>query len=122
MDVEKICKGWCIPLFIHIGLSIIQLLFVLFKKTYDDNGKKVTYPLSIRMIIFGIVLVWDILIGILLYYLCKHCHQGWAWVIILLPIILSFIMFVFIFIAAVSVASKFKRLDNPYMQLDYSNY
>lgn len=64
-----------LPLYIFIALAIIALIVMLFSGA--------TAAAFIGYIIFAIL--W----GLLLWWLCDICELGWAWFVLLLPLIIA---------------------------------
>ena len=90
-DVE--CNGWCTPLYIYIFLAVIQVGLIMTMKVYHPYHKRyVNAPGSIKTRYAMLTIIWTIFISLIMYYLCKYCHPGWAWFILLLPILLNIIM------------------------------
>ena len=103
------CEGWCWPLYIYIALAVLQLAAIPMMKTYDSTTKTYTAASTVvKFRYFITALVWNLLIGFLLYYLCKKCHNRWAWFVLLLPIIFDILLFLLIGVAAVTVLAATK--------------
>ena len=84
--------SWCWPFIIYVVLGLIAMianLYLLF------TSKKVTIGSGVVYVIFK--LLFFLFFGWLIYYLCKKGHTGWAWVVLLLPLIISVIFTLFIF-------------------------
>ena len=71
------CSGWCIPVYIQIAIAVFQLVLIAVSRM---SSKLTNATMS---------LLWNIVITVILYYLCENCHDGWAWFVLLLPIILN---------------------------------
>lgn len=102
--VKGECSGWCWPLYIYIALAVLQLLAIPMMKVYDPTTK--TYsaaPVAVKYRNMIVSIVWNVLVGFLMYYLCAKCRTGWSWFILLLPIILSVLLLIMIGGAAVAV-------------------
>jgi uncharacterized membrane protein len=87
------CEGWCPPTVIYLVLSLLSTFISLMNcHKYDEikyNGmNKVSYTI-IHLFFIGLW-TW------FLYWLCSKCYNTTAWIILLLPIIIIFIMFLFI--------------------------
>ncbi len=103
------CEGWCWPVYIYIAIAVLQLVAIPMMKAYDSTTKTYTSaPTAIKVRYFIGSLVWNLLIGFLLYYLCKKCHNRWAWFVLLLPIIFDLLLFVLFGVAAVTVFAATK--------------
>lgn len=86
--VAKTCSGWCWPLIIYILLVALSFLSMLM------SGQNLVNVQS------GLLwnLLWSLLFGFILYWLCSNCYEGWAWILLLLPLlILGFIVGTYIF-------------------------
>lgn len=76
---KKLTSGWCIPFIIYIVISAIVILgFILSRRSV---GETITYVL--------IQLVWVVLFGLIIYWLCKSGKTGWAWFVLFLPLIIQ---------------------------------
>lgn len=73
-------SGWCLPLIVYIVLSVLSIIFMLL------NNRNQT----IVNIIFS--LIWIFAWGLLIWWLCKRGHTGWAWVVVFLPLIIFIIL------------------------------
>lgn len=67
-----------LPLYIFIALAIIFLIGMLFA----SSGAAA----------FIGVLIFAILWGLLIWWLCDICQLGWAWFVLLLPIIVGMLI------------------------------
>ena len=78
------CKasGICPPVVIYVALSVLGLLSMMSPKNKGDASPKIW-----QSVIYVIVMT------LLLYYLCKTCHDKLAWGLLLLPFILLALMF-----------------------------
>jgi|688.fasta_scaffold417402_3 hypothetical protein len=75
------CNQFCAPFIIYVILSIISLL-----STFQ------TQQTQILIITLTIHIISNLIFGYLIYWLCYHCHLTIAWIVLLLPIILSIIL------------------------------
>lgn len=66
-----------LPAIIYVMLCIISIVATLF-------GKNTTKQKAINA---GITTAWSVFWGIIIFLLCYYCHSGWAWFILLFPII-----------------------------------
>lgn len=90
------CSGWCVPLYIYLVLAMVQIASILLTKSHIPWKTKVLY--------LAISISWNILIGSLMYYLCKQCHSGWSWIVLLLPLAINVIsMFILIFTSPIGI-------------------
>lgn len=81
-------------------LVVINVLLVLFEKNAANKGWRIV-----------VRIVWALLIGALLFWLCRECHTGWAWFVLLLPLIITFFIVFAVLIGVgagvgASIASK----------------
>lgn len=84
-DVKK-SGGWCIPFIVYIIISAIVILGFIFSKR--PMGETVTYVL--------LQLIWIVLIGLIIYWLCKSGKVGWAWFVLFLPLIIQIVWVVLV--------------------------
>lgn len=82
---KKKCKGFCLPLIFFIIIFILNLLII---PLYQGDA-------TLFMLIY--TLLAHLIVGIIIYLLCKHCHTGWAWIVLFLPLIIFIIMSVVLF-------------------------
>lgn len=82
-------KGLCPALYVYLALTILFILFELFL-AHDGNRFS---RINNRMIAVGLVfkLVW----GIIIYYLCYTNHDNTAMFLVLFPMIFALLMLVF---------------------------
>lgn len=69
------------PFMIYLILSAIVLLGFIFSKR--GMGETVTYVL--------LQIIWIIIIGFIIYWLCKSGKVGWAWFVLFLPLIIQIV-------------------------------
>lgn len=69
------------PFIIYLILSAIVLLGFIFSKR--GMGETVTYVL--------LQIVWIVIIGFIIYWLCKSGKVGWAWFVLFLPLIIQIV-------------------------------
>ena len=76
------CKesGWCAPLIIYLIINVIGLV-AMARQTSEKNRAK-TIATS---------LLWTLFWSFVMYTLCSNCKQGWAWLLLILPILLWFV-------------------------------
>ena len=77
---KKRCSGFCWPTIIYIILASTS--FVLW---FFVGGIGTLFSMLFQLLITG-------LFTLLLYMLCRHCHNRWAWFFLLLPFILIGLM------------------------------
>jgi len=76
-------NGWCAPLIIYLSLSVIGMIGIL----RQPNKKMINILTSF---------LWTLFWTFVMYTLCKNCHSGWAWLILLFPLILWGILSMFV--------------------------
>jgi 4-hydroxybenzoate polyprenyltransferase len=107
---KKSCSGWCIPLYIHIFLSVLQFATIMMMQVYHPRKREyVNAPASVKARYAAICVVWNVLVGFAMYYLCKYCHQGWAWFVLLLPIILNTLILLLLVVTILYVSRHRRR-------------
>ena len=79
-------KGWCWPVWIYLGLSLLALLGFIW--SLHTPGATVTYALLFLVVI--IFTTW------LLYVLCKSGHVMAAWILLFLPLIIEIVWIVLV--------------------------
>lgn len=93
------CNPWCIPQIILIVLFFLSLIGILVSRA---PGKSKLGAAFVNLILFGIV-------GVIIYFLCRSCHSGWSWVVlvvfVLLPVIIMLVLLFTVFAAASAVAA-----------------
>lgn len=78
------CSGYCTPFIIYIILSVIVILLNLTR----NISAEVKIYIALRQLIF--TLLW----GGLLYWLCYTCKQGWAWFLLFINLFLGIIILI----------------------------
>ena len=73
------CNGLCTPTILYICLTLFSILMRLISKKSDTK------------VIMSQLLVSSLWTAVL-YILCSHCHEKWAWTLLVLPIILGLIL------------------------------
>lgn len=74
------CSGWCTPLIIYLVLSVLGLVGI-----FRQESK----PLNKRIVC---ALVWTIFWGLLMFELCSRCYEGWAWFVLVGPLVLTLLL------------------------------
>jgi len=91
------CTGWCGPTIIYAILATISTVLSFIHPDLKSHHER------------GVVLLANIINGLfwtgLLYFLCKNCWYNAAWVILLIPFMLAFLMLLFV----TSIALAFIR-------------
>ena len=101
---KDICNIWCAPLIIYLILSTIIIVLTFIRKDYMINSM---YAYTVNNILILLlsqvisVLVWSIFMG----WLCKTCHEGWAWFILFLPVLLGILIIILttIFVDSINI-------------------
>lgn len=78
------CSGYCTPFIIYIVISIIVILLNLTRNIPTETKVYV----ALRQLVF--TLLW----GGLLYWLCHICKQGWAWFLLFINLFLGIIILI----------------------------
>lgn len=77
------CDGWCLPTSLYFVLGMVGILLNALRGQYV-NG------MNVLLLQIGYVLVWTYIF----YWLCSNCYNGWAWFLLLFPVIMFFVIFV----------------------------
>ena len=111
--INDTCSGWCGPTIIasvFAGLGLIgSIALAANAPSHDVDGN----PVSSGLVWLGVFVGWlPMLLPILLYYfLCKYCHNYWAWGLFLAPFIIG-LVFVLIMISMIgSLANTLTSSD-----------
>lgn len=91
--VKTSCEPWCMPAVIYATLAVIGVLLNFLRQQWSISN--LIYSTGVQVIFIAL---WTYL----LYWLCKTCHQTWAWIVLLFPFIAGLIM-VFIIPLAVDL-------------------
>lgn len=83
-------QSWCLPLVIYTALAAMSLIGIAFNAKKENKVKS-----------FLMTLVSTLFWMYIMFELCRNSHEGWAWFLLLLPVIL----FAF-FVAAVLIFGK----------------
>lgn len=78
------CSGWCLPTVLYLALALVGMVMQMSMDGYNETGMMVGHGLYVAF--------WT---GVL-YLLCSNCHEGWAWVVLLFPLILTGLMFLLV--------------------------
>lgn len=85
-------QTWCLPFIIYVILSVIGFILML-SNLFSSTNKMTTGQKWMYLILS---LVWLIFFGWLIWYLCRRGHNGWAWFVLFLPLILLALFYLFI--------------------------
>lgn len=84
------CTWRCTPLIIYLILSVVSMLMTIMRRLPDNIEKKgITKATILLSQIVGTIL-W----GGFIAWLCQNCHEGWAWFIVFLPVILGILIII----------------------------
>lgn len=83
---EKVPSGMCTPLIIYLAIVAVQVVAVGMSSKVPDGDKMKVMGLSVLVAAF-----W----GVIMYQLCLHGHSGWSWFILLLPLIVAALVWIF---------------------------
>lgn len=105
------CKGWCPPTIIYLILAIISTIISLVTSfEHDDiNYQGKNKVLYIIMHLAG-VSMWT---GFL-YWLCSNCYNTASWIVLLLPLIITFIFVIAVF--AGGIGAKISSDKSNYLR------
>jgi len=92
---NKSCSGLCGPTIIFLILSFVSIIGSLISKPKHYIIKK--YIFEYKFVIFVYHIMFTIIWGGLLYFICSKCKQGIAWLILLIPIIIGIILMYYIY-------------------------
>lgn len=95
MPPPKKHSGWCLPLIIYLVLVAIGMVLTLFTK-----GSVVQKGINILVSAF-----WAGFWGVIMYELCRHGHEGWAWAVLFLPILVWFGILLLILLGVIVVSA-----------------
>lgn len=76
------CSGWCTPLIIYLILSVLGLAGIL-RQEKEPFNKRIACSL-----------VWTLFWGLLMFELCNRCYEGWAWFVLVGPLVLVLLILV----------------------------
>ncbi len=83
-QTKKICAGeTCYPMFIYLVLAVPGIVGSFF----TPQTKKANPQQKLAGAVAGAL--WVALWAFLMWELCKRCHRGWAWVMLLAPLIIA---------------------------------
>ena len=99
MDISKqYCNPTCTPFIIFVVLSVLGLVSAIAAPEKEVDGKKQSKLMTISLNIRS-----SLVLGALIYWLCYNCHTTIAWVVLLLPLIIT-VVFMGLFFSAAGVA------------------
>lgn len=88
---KKICKNLTYtPLYVYIGLMTFFIFFSLLQIVFQYQIDANSFYSAIGGAIFNIFVI--LIVGVIVYLLCKDCHSGWAWFVLFIPVIIWFLI------------------------------
>ena len=82
----KAAKGMCTPLIIYLALVAVQMVAIGMSSKVAEKDKMKVMGLTVLVAAF-----W----GVIMYQLCLNGHSGWSWFILLLPLIVAVLAWIF---------------------------
>ncbi len=107
--MSKKCTGWCAPTIIYAILASVGTVVSIIHPDLQDATERVA--VFIAHILSGAL--WTAI----LYVMCMYCYNTAAWVLLLIPFVLAFIM---LFFLAAIVISGLRRNRNRERMQDYT--
>jgi cell division protein FtsW (lipid II flippase) len=97
------CSGWCWPLIIYVIIVAVSFISVIVSNNPEMQKRT------------GLIwnIIWAIVLGVILYYICRNCKEQWAWFLLLLPLIIMAII-IAIYILGYSMGTGLKTGMNDY--------
>lgn len=89
-------SGFCLPFIIYVIVAIVGIIATIASKG-STKQKTINTIVSI---------VWAGFWAVILYELCKHGHLGWAWALLLFPLIVWFGILILLFFGVITVSEK----------------
>tara|TARA_Y100000389_G_C17323972_1_gene444530 strand:- start:173 stop:484 length:312 start_codon:yes stop_codon:yes gene_type:complete len=83
-------SGWCLPVIIYIFLSVLSILGTIIGMATNDTYKNKSVGLKILPVLTQVV--WICLWTFVMFRLCCRDNTGWAWFVLLLPIIVGVVI------------------------------
>ena len=93
--MSKKCSGWCAPTIIYAILASVSTVISVIHPDLQDATERVAVFIS--HVVMGSL--WTAL----LYIMCTYCYNTAAWLLLLIPFILAFIMLFFLAAVVLSV-------------------
>ena len=85
------------PIYILFIIAMFQIIFTSTMKKYNCRTRRYEpVPLYKRMIYTMLIILWNILLGYFVYYLCKQGMTNYAWLITLAPVFITLFLYFFI--------------------------
>ena len=89
-------KYLCTPAFIYLIISLIGLIIAGFQNIKNNNIYTllgISKPVSSTFLVFVVKIIYILFWSWILNLICADGHKGIAWILILIPFILFFIIF-----------------------------
>lgn len=99
------CDGWCTPLYIYLVLAVMSLIATIRLHFQDDQ------LVTVESIVMSVL--YKVFWAGVIYLLCASCHENWAWIILLLPLIFIVLLLFLIFGAIGSTLSRHNLQQVP---------
>ena len=99
------CSGFCIPFIIYIIFSKVLGLIGLIIRPLNVFEEKL-HETKVTLVVGQ--LIYNVVIGGLIYWLCTKCYKTAAWIVLLFPIIFALI-FMVVIIGEIGVISLHKK-------------
>lgn len=91
----------CPALWVYVAFAVVAVLMALFKpvctaqKYHDEmSGQKSGGDMMTRLGRAGMTALFALAWGLVIWYFCAQCCQGWAWVLVLLPVVVGILVVV----------------------------
>lgn len=93
-QILKNCTGLCPAFYIYVSLSILGILMYLYL-CYEDSSNSFENLDSETLVIS---LIYKLVWGIIIYYLCATCHESIAMFLVFMPLIFVLWLILMMFI------------------------
>ena len=84
-------NGWCFPTILYLILGLLMIIAHLFSK--GTVGSKIAFAIF--------ALLWVLGFTFLIWYFCRQGKVGWAWVILILALIIQAIFLSLTFVIVI---------------------
>lgn len=91
------CSGWCTPLYIYLVLAV--MMFITTLRMHFQNPDVINTESVVMSVLYKIF--WA---GVI-YLLCSSCHENWAWVMLLIPLIYIVLVLLMLFMLVGGMAA-----------------
>lgn len=103
------CDGWCLPAVIYLLLGVVGVIVQANMDGYNLASLTTGHTLYVAF--------WTAV----LYLLCANCYVGWAWVVLLFPLILTTLGFLLVQSGLVLNLVSNLTTGQAVVQPEYSN-